>query len=278
MKKHRQEFSIAAMCHVFGVSRSGFFGWTNRAPFVRQNENESLSEKIIEIHSGSRKTYGYRRIHAELRANNILCGPNRVSRLMQQQGIRPKATTNSRHNLPVYKNYLNRDFSPSGIDRRWCGDITYISTKEGWLYLATVIDLYSRRIIGWAINARMTTELVSKALLMALNRRGKTITPSLMWHSDRGSQYASGEFQNLLKDRGIIGSMSRKGNCWDNAVAESFFSTLKKELVHHECYETRALAEKSIFEYIEVFYNRQRRHSTLGYQSPAEFESLRVAA
>lgn len=284
MKDNCEYFSLKAMCAVLEVSRSGYFEWLNRKPSKRQRENANLSAKILEIHTKSRKTYGYRRIHAELEAKEGPCGMNRVARLMKKQDLRPKtvrkfrATTNSNHRFPVFENHLNREFMPTSLDQRWCGDITYIATKEGWLYLATVLDLYSRKIIGWAMNATMTTELVSRALLMALNRRGKTLAPHLLWHSDRGSQYASGEFQNLLKDRGIIGSMSRKGNCWDNAVAESFFGTLKKELVHHEVYETREMAEKSIFEYIEVFYNRQRRHSTLGYLSPAEFEALKTVA
>jgi len=284
MKDNRNTFSLLAMCHVLEVSRSGYFEWLNRKTTKRQAQNADFSQKIRVIHTQSRQTYGYRRVHADLKASGTHCGANRVARLMKKEDLRPKtvkkfkATTHSKHSMPVFENHLDRQFMPNHLDERWCGDITYIPTKEGWLYLATVIDLCSRKIIGWAMNARMTSELVSGALLMALNRRGKTLAPNLLWHSDRGSQYASLELRNLLKDRGITGSMSRKGNCWDNAVAESFFGTLKKELVHHEIYETRMAAEKSIFEYIEVFYNRQRRHSTLSYLTPVEFEAARVAA
>jgi transposase InsO family protein len=202
---------------------------------------------------------------------------------MREQGIKPKTvkkfrvTTDSKHSLPVQDNILNREFNVTSLNRRWAGDITYIPLQNGWLYLATVIDLCSRRVIGWSMSDRMQTTLVSDALKMALSHRGIRSAASLLWHSDRGSQYASYEYQRLLKQHGLRGSMSRKGNCWDNAVSESFFSSLKKELVHHERYANQAEAKRSIFEYLEVFYNRQRRHSSLGYLPPAEFERLMVA-
>lgn len=284
MKQHRLEFSIEAMCRALEVSKSGYFEWAQRQLSTTQLENERLSLQIQDVHQKSRKNYGYRRIHAELRAQGVPCSVNRISRLMRKKGLKAKtvkkfkATTNSNHKFPIQKNLLNRDFSATAINQRWAGDITYIPTQEGWLYLSVVLDLYSRKVVGWAMSSRMTTSLVSGALLMALKQRGMRLAPSLLWHSDRGSQYASSEYQNLLKEYQITGSMSRKGNCWDNAVSESFFGTLKKELVHHEKYFRRGEAEKSIFEYIEVFYNRQRRHSTLGYRSPVEYEKLKIAA
>lgn len=271
------------MCCVLNVSRSGYFDWLKRPPSKRTSENEILVKHIKETHDDNRRTYGYRRIHCELKAKNINCGPNRVARLMRRNGIRPKTvkkfkvTTDSKHSYPIQENILSREFNPTSPDRAWCGDITYISTDEGWLFLAIILDLYSRKIIGWAMGDRMTSALVRDALVMAVNHRGFPSHP-LIWHSDRGSQYASFEYQRLLKDFQIQGSMSRKGNCWDNAVAESFFHTLKVELVHHERYSSREEAQISIFDYIETFYNRKRRHSTLGYLSPVEFESMMAAA
>jgi len=284
MKQYEKQFSVQAMCRVLTVSKSGYFAWAKGLPSEREVNDMKLTDKIIVLHKKSRRTYGYRRIHADLKAEGVPCGKNRIARLMREQGIKPKTvkkfrvTADSKHNLPVQKNILNREFNIASLNQRWAGDITYIPIQNnGWLYLATVIDLCSRRVIGWSMSDRMQTSLVSDAMKMALTHRGIHATASLLWHSDRGSQYASYEYQRLLKQYGIKGSMSRKGNCWDNAVAESFFGSLKKELIHHENYSNREEAKRSIFEYLEVFYNRQRRHSSLGYLPPAEFERLMAA-
>ena len=283
MKENAAIFSINAMSRMLHVSRSGYFDWLKRGLSKRDHENKILVLHIQKTHEANRKIYGYRRVHSELKAKHISCGPNRVARLMRCHGIRPKTvkkfkvTTDSKHCYPIKENILSRDFNQTSPDRVWVGDITYIPTQEGWLFLAIILDLYSRRVIGWAMGSRMTSELVKNALMMAVNNRGIPSCP-LIWHSDRGSQYASFEFQMLLKNYQMQGSMSRKGNCWDNAVAESFFHTLKVELVHHERYSTREEAQMSIFDYIETFYNRKRRHSTLGYLSPVEFESMMTAA
>lgn len=284
MKQQAKVFSLKALCSVLGVSKSGYFEWLGRLPSARTLSNQRLVQKIQEQHQKSRQTYGYRRIYAELKEQGLACSPNRVARLMKTHQIRPKtvrpfkATTDSKHTRPLSDNLLNRQFRPQGPNQRWVGDITFIPTQEGWLYLATVLDLYSRKIIGWSLGHRITAQLVCNGLKMALGNRCLKRTQQLLWHSDRGSQYAATEYQALLTKHGIQGSMSRKGNCWDNSVAESFFSTLKKELIHHEKYMTRSHAEAQIFEYIEVFYNRQRRHSTLGYLSPVEYEKINLVA
>jgi transposase InsO family protein len=220
--------------------------------------------------------YEYRKIYHTMLQNSINCSANRVLRIMKANNIcskvkkKFKATTNSKHNLPITNNILDREFVVHFPNTHWVGDISYISTKEGWLYLATVIDLYSRAVVGWALRDRMTSKLVEDALLMAIWRRKPK--HGLIFHSDRGSQYASGTFQKLLNIYFIISSMSRKGNCWDNAVAESFFKTIKTELTYHFNYETKEEAKQSIFEYIEVFYNRKRLHSSIGYMAPMQFE------
>jgi len=203
---------------------------------------------------------------------------------MKAEGIKVKtrrkfrATTNSKYNLPINPNVLERDFTAKAPNTRWATDITYIATQEGWLYLAVILDLYSRKVVGWAMDKRMTTKLIKDALIIALKQRKTGAQPYLVVHSDRGSQYASLQYQALLKEPGLTASMSRKANCWDNAVAESFFRTLKTELIYHEQYATRIKASASIFEYIEVFYNRQRRHSTIGYLSPEEYEKMALAS
>lgn len=241
-----------------------------------------LLSEIRVIHRKSRETYGSPRVTAELRDRGIRCGRNRVARIMRDNGIcakmrrKFKRTTDSRHNLPVAANLLDQDFAVGRPNSVWAGDITYVPTDEGWLYLATVLDLYSRQVVGWSMKRRMTRDLVVDALKQAVGRRKPP--PGLIHHSDRGSQYASGEFQELLNKHGFLCSMSRKGNCYDNACVESFFGTLKTEMICFERYKTRDDARRSIFEYIEVFYNRQRKHSTLGYKSPVEFEiSAKVA-
>jgi putative transposase len=237
---------------------------------------------IKSIHEESNGEYGSPKIHGELRRRGTRCGRKRVARLMRKDGLKAKtipkfkATTNSKHNLPVAENLLNRDFRPSEPNKAWAADITYIWTNEGWLYLAVVIDLYSRAVVGWSMSERMTRSLVMDAFKLAVKRRNPA--PGLIHHSDRGSQYASGDFQQLLEKHGAICSMSRKGNCWDNAPAESFFSLLKRGVVFHNQYQTRVQARQSIFEYIERFYNRKRIHSSLGYRTPYEVDQLKLAA
>ena len=282
IREHTDEFSVKRMCQVLNVSRSGYYQWLNREPGPRLRRDRVLKGKILETYYEGRGYYGSPRIHQQLIKEGFRCGKKRVERLMRELGIkarqkrRYKATTDSGHGLPVAKNHLNGDFDVSRPNQRWVSDITYIYTGEGWLYLAAIMDLYSRKIIGWAMEKRMTQDLVVKALEMALQRRrpGR----GLLLHSDQGSQYASHYYQHLLWRHGIICSMSRKGNCWDNAVMESFFHTLKVELVYNCRFETRSQARRTIFEYIEVFYNRVRIHSAIGYNSPEEYEKRRKVA
>ena len=266
------------MCSVLEVSRSGFYAWFKRAESPREQENRRLTNLIVEIHKKSRETYGSPRIFAELQARGERCGKNRVARLMKKAGIRSKVrrkfrvTTDSSHALPVAPNLLDQHFVSSHPNEIWMADITYIPTDEGWLYLASILDLFSRTVVGWSMDSTMKTGLALDALRMAIGCRRPGL--GLLHHSDRGSQYASSDYQELLKQHGMICSMSRKGNCYDNAVKESFFHTLKTELVHHVRYPTRATARASLFDYIGVFYNRERRHSSLGYLTPEEFEAV----
>lgn len=265
------------MCRVMNVSTSGYYAWRSRPESRRSRENRRLAVEIRAIHAESRQTYGSPRVYAELRARGVQCSRGRVERLMRQSGIRARqakrfrATTDSQHHLPVAENVLDRNFGATDTNRKWAADITYVWTREGWLYLAVVLDLCSRRVIGCAMQAALARGLVVDALRMALQQR--QLTGRLLHHSDQGSQYASADYQQLLSACGIACSMSRKGNCYDNAVVESFFGTLKSELVHHCNYQRRAEAEADIFEYLEVWYNRKRRHSSLGYLSPAEYEA-----
>ena len=275
---NRRYFSVAKLCRRLNVSEGGYYKWLNDPLGIRGRRDQELKPKIWRIFMDSRRIYGSPRITAQLKRDGYSVGKDRVARLMREMGLRSiikrkyKATTNSRHSKPVAKNYLNRRFRPKRENLVWAGDITYISTKEGWLYLAVILDLYSRRIIGWSMSKRMTTGLVQAALQSAIeNRQPDT---GVMFHSDRGVQYASGDFQQDLANHGIRCSMSRKGNCWDNAVVESFFNSLKQEWLHHRRFATRNEARQSIFEYIEGFYNRHRLHSTLGYKSPIEYESI----
>ncbi len=276
--KHVRRFPIRLMCRALQVSTAGYYAWAVRPESERACRNRALAARIRTLHEQSRRTYGSPLITHDLHESGQRVSENRVARLMRLDGIRAKtvkkwrATTDSRHKLPVAPNTLNRQFAVSAPNRVWAGDITYVWTEEGWLYLAVVLDLYSRAVIGWAMLSRLTVDLVQNALTMALWRRKPK--PGLLHHSDRGVQYASGDYQGLLTSAGITCSMSRKGNCWDNSCVESFFGTLKKELVHDRRYATREEAKQDIFEWIEVFYNRQRRHSTLGYRSPAEFEVM----
>jgi transposase InsO family protein len=269
-------FPVEFMCEQLGVSRSGYYAWKQRPECERDKADQALAEVVTQVHQESRGRYGSPRVHAELRARGQRVGRKRVARLMSQRGLvarkkrRFARTTDSRHNQPVAPNLLERDFSPGQPNSTWATDITYVGTRQGWLYLAVVMDLFSRRGVGWSMSQQIDRYLVLNALDMAL--QGRQPPRGLLHHSDRGSQYASTDYQQALATRGIQCSMSRKGNCWDNAVVESFFSSLKLELVYTTDFATREQARVALFDYIEVFYNRQRRHSSLGFMSPADFE------
>lgn len=258
------------------VSRSGYYSWCKRGKSIRQQERDRLIPTVRSIHRQTRQTYGARRISEELEAQGELCGRYKARTLMKLAGVSAKqrrkfkATTDSKHTLPVAPNLLNRQFHVSSPDQVYCSDITYIWTSEGWLYLAVILDLFSRRIVGWSMSKRITRKLVIDSLYMAIWRRRPQ--PGLIFHSDRGSQYCSNDFQKALKQHEMLSSMSRKGDCWDNSVAESFFGSLKTERVFSSSYKTREEARRNIVDYIEMFYNSKRRHSYLGYVSPREFE------
>lgn len=272
----KAHYPVALMCRLLQVSRSGFYEWAKRGPSKRAQEDAVLKGKIAASHGASRGTYGSPRVHADLRAEGRRVSRKRVARLMREEGLRGcrprrfKATTDSDHTHPVAGNLVERDFEPSGPDETWAADITCIRTWEGWLYLAVVIDLWSRRVVGWSMADHMRTELVLAALEMAVGQREPG--EETIHHSDRGSQYASHAYQEKLAEHGMSCSMSRKGDCWDNACVESFFATLKTELIHREPWTTRAAAKLAIHEYIGGFYNGTRRHSFLGFRSPVEFE------
>jgi putative transposase len=272
-----ETFKVGRMCTLLGVSRSGYYAWRGRPTSARVAADQRLSDQIQCIHAGSRRTYGAPRVHAELReAHGVRCSRKRVARLMRVSGLHAKVcrrfriTTRSEHGQPIAANLLPARQPVQRPNQVWVADITYIATREGWLYLAAVLDLYSRRIVGWSMSGAMTHHLVLNAFTMALAKRHPA--RGLLHHSDRGSQYACLTYQTALAAHGVIGSMSGAGRCYDNAAMESFFHTLKTELVHHEQYSLRDDARSSIFEYIEVFYNRQRRHSALGYATPEQFE------
>ena len=273
---HRDCWPVALLCDALEVSTAGYYAWRDRPRSARRQRRDALTVEIRAIHAEVKARYGSPRVHAELVARGHGCCVNTVARLMRAAGIAAKTarkfrhTTDSNHPHPVAANVLDRQFDPEAPNQAWVADITFIPTREGWLYLAAVEDLYSRMVVGWSMDARMTSRLVVEALAMAVQRR--LPREELLAHSDRGSQYASEHYQRLLSKHGITCSMSGRGDCWDNAPMESFFASLKKELVHHEDYQTREEAKASIFEYIEVFYNRQRRHSTLGFKSPTEYE------
>ena len=277
MHENRTRWPLRTMCRALDVSPSGYHAWRSREPGPRFHRRTALRAAIRDVHETSRRTYGSPRVTAALRHSGTICCVNTVAKIMRQEGlaakIRPrfKVTTDSSHDLPTAPNRLARRFERERPNEVWVSDITFIATAEGWLYLATEMDLYSRRIVGWALSDRLTAELVGSALRMAMVRRQPPA--GLLHHSDRGCQYASGAFRQLLAAHGVICSMSRKGNAYDNAPMESFFGTLKRELVHRTRYATRAQARTEVFEYIEVFYNRRRLHSALGYQSPADFEA-----
>lgn len=264
------------LCRVMEVSRSGYYSWISRDKSDREKERERLIPQVKEIHQQTRGAYGARRMSEELTASGETCGRTKAATLMElanvtaKQKKKYKATTDSKHKFPVAPNLLERNFSVPHADTAYCSDITYIWTTEGWLYLAVVIDLYSRKVVGWSLNSRMSRKLIMNALQMAIWRRRPQ--PGLIFHSDRGSQYCSHDFQNLLKKNNMRSSMSRKGDCWDNSVAESFFASLKTERVYDSVYVTRDEAKRDVIDYIEMFYNSNRRHSYLGYLSPADFE------
>jgi transposase InsO family protein len=273
--QHAQQFPITVLCRVLEVSPSGYYAWRTRPESLGQQANRALVGQIRAVHTHGRGTYGRRRIHAQLCAQGTPCSVNRVARLMRQQGLaaRPRrrfrVTTNSRHHFAVAPNLLGRDFSAAAPDQVWVSDLTYLTTDEGWLYLATVMDLYSRRIVGWAMQATLERSLTLSALEMAVAQRQPA--PGLIHHSDRGVQYACEDYQATLTRYGMQCSMSRKGDPWDNAPKESFYGTLKGELMHDR-HANRDQAHREVFEYLEVFYNRQRLHSSLGYLSPVAFE------
>lgn len=282
VQAHAAEYAVTTLCRVLRVSKAGYYAWAKRQAAepeggsARRREEATLLAAIRRLHAASDKTYGSPRIHRDLQAEGRRHGAKRIARLMRAAGIRAKTprrfrtTTQSDHAYPVAPNVLDRHFGPTAPDRVWVGDITYLSTREGWLYLAIVLDLGTRRVVGWAMRHRLEQALTLDALDMAVERRRPA--PGLIHHTDRGSQYASAAYRTALEAHGMTSSMSRRANCWDNAVAESFFATLKRELVHHADWHTREQARSAVFYYLEAWYNRRRRHSALGYQSPDEFE------
>jgi transposase InsO family protein len=278
IKNHLTEFNVGRCCEVLQVSRSGYYAWRHRRPGPAAIRRKKLIEQIRVVHEQSHRVYGSPRVHQALEQQGLAVCENTVARLMREQSIRAKSkrqfvprTTDSVHEQPIAENVLDRQFDASVPNEKWVADITYIPTDEGWLYLAAVLDLFSRRIVGWSMADHMRVELVSDALTMAIARRSPG--PGLLHHSDRGVQYASDDYRHLMESNGMQASMSGKGDCWDNAPMESFWATLKTEMVNHQRYATHEQARASIFEYIEVFYNRQRLHSSLGYVSPETFEA-----
>ena len=276
MEEHRETYKVKSMCEVLKVSRSGYYAWSTRQPSIRKKANEELLERIRKVHCQSRRLYGSPRITATLHEEGIRCGKNRVARIMKDHSIRAdvkrrrfRRTTDSKHDYALAANLL---VQKKQIDGVWASDITFVPTSEGWLYLAAVMNVKSRKIIGLSMSDKLSQELTSVAFKAAVGRQSPV--QGLIHHSDRGRQYASYVYQSLLRQYGITPSMSRSANCYDNAYMESFFGTLKTELVHGERYHTRLEARLSIFEYVEVFYNRQRRHSALGYRSPEQYEKL----
>lgn len=277
IRQHRKEHKVVRLCEAMEVSTSGFYDWLDRPESERSRENRRLTKKIRHYHQQSREIYGSPKIHKDLLADCETCGIHRVARLMREAGIQSKMarkfviTTDSRNTMEPAPDRLQRQFVVDQPDQAWVCDTTFIATREGWMYLAVVLELFSRQVIGWAMGTNNNAELVQDALTMALWRRGKV--KDVIVHSDQGSTYASNDYQKQLQNNTLLCSMARKGDCFDNAVAESFFGTLKNELVHHEDYHSRAEAQQSIFEYIEVFYNRQRRHAFLDYLTPVDYEA-----
>jgi putative transposase len=278
IENHRDELPVTRMCKALNVSTSGFYAWCSRPVSAREMANRELVKKIEAVYYDSYETYGSPRVYHELKAQDVACSENRVARLMRLRGLRAKqvrryrATTKRNKRHPVAPHVLKRDFRADRPDHKWLTDITYIPTQEGWLYLAVILDLYHRGIVGWAMSERMTSALTISALKMAIRERRPG--GGLIHHSDQGSQYTDGTYQTLLRDHGIQASMNGVGTWYDNAPMESFFGTLKSELVHHRVYHTRDEARPDLFFYIESFYNRRRRHSSLGYLSPEAYEQL----
>jgi putative transposase len=276
IEAEKANYSVALMCRVLEVSRAGYYASRRRPESERAKANRQLSTKIHEVYETSRRTYGSPRVYLELRDGEHEAGRHRVARLMRSEGLvarkkkRFRVTTQSNHSEPIARNVLARNFDVKKPNQVWVGDITYLPTADGWLYLAVLLDLHSRAVVGWAMSEHLDTGLALAALRMALERRSPA--RGLVHHSDRGVQYACEAYREALAANGLVPSMSRKGNCWDNAPAESFFGTLKVELVGDRVFPSRAVARIEVFEYIEAFYNRTRRHSSLGYASPAEFE------
>ena len=279
---HRETFRVGKMCEILKVSRSGFYAWRRRQPCQREIENTLIAEEVREVHRRSRGIYGSPRIHAELRAEGRSWGRHRIARIMREEGLRARSArrfqwiTTTRREMPAAPDRLERRFVATRPNRIWVGDITMIRTGEGWLHLAMLLDLYSRKIVGWATAASPRQELALEALHRAIEQRRPR--SGLIHHTDRGGQYSAAEYQEILDEHGIQCSMSRPGNCLDNAVAESFFHTLKTEWIYHAHYKTRREARLAIFEYIEGFYNTERLHSSLDYRSPEEYERERLAA
>ena len=282
IRAHQDRFKVLRMCEVFEISRSGYYSWRERKESKRAEANRTVLTEIHKVHEQSKQAYGAVKTWHELKAQGIACGRHRVARLRRQAGIearrkrRFRITTQSRMGVVAAENKLNRNFEVGCINRAWVGDITFIATAVGWLYLAVLIDLYSRKVVGWAMSERIDQQLVIDALNMAILKSEPK--PRLIHQTDQGRQYSSTACVEILKKHGMVPSMSRRGNCYDNAVAESFFSSLKNELVHHRSFNNRDEARTAIFEYIEVFYNRQRRHQSLDYVSPVEYERSRAVA
>jgi len=278
VREHNRKFAVSNMCDVLQISPSGYYGWLEHKPSMQRQKRGHIAQAAARFYFESERIYGYRKIYEDLRQANIDCCMETVRRIMKEIGLFSRVkrkfvhTTDSDHGMAVAQNLLGRDFTAVAVNKKWAADITYISTAQGWLYLAAVMDLYSRRIIGWSMSEHIDSDLVISALQMAISQR-KPQT-GLLHHSDRGSQYASDDFQDLLEDNGIVCSMSRKGDCWDNACMESFFGSLKTEWVRDKKYSSFTEAKKDIFKYVEIFYNRRRRHASLGYLSPAAYEEL----
>jgi putative transposase len=280
MKEHRQEYPIPVMCNVLDVSDSGYYEWLNREPSERHRQKNKLCDAAIKSYFQSNRIYGYRKVYHDLAASGISCCDETVRRILHEKGLFSRVkrkfvvTTDSKHSLAIADNVLERDFEADDVNRKWAADITYIPTAEGWLYLACVMDLYSRRIVGWSMSENIDAELTCSALNMAIRQRHPA--NGLIHHSDRGVQYASLAYKKILIRCRMTCSMSGKGDCWDNACMESFFGSLKTEWVNHMKYKTREEAGKDVFKYIEAFYNVRRRHASLGYVSPARHEEMRT--
>ena len=282
IEEHRDLFSVSRMCRQLNVSRTGYCQWRTREPSDRSRANERLDAQVAAIHRASRRSYGRERIHRQMRDQGIPVGRERIRKSLRRQGLRPvyrrpyRVTTQSNHDQPVAPNLLERRFDNWAVNQAWVADITYVATDEGWLYLAVVMDLASRRVVGWSMSERIKTDLVSEALKSAYWRRKPG--PGLIMHTDRGSQYASKAYRTLIRDFQMKASMSGKGNCWDNAAMESFFKTLKVERVYQVRYPRRAQARVDIVDWIEGFYNRERLHSSVGYRTPVAVEHSLMAA